>query len=130
MDSDSKSLSFNYHERPLLFPDEVGRFDNEKFIMVQRSRNPVQMYKVQYKYWIEDQRICEEYPVHTLPAFRDTEKHSEKPLNTIDSLEKFEEDIKNGVAETEQDKDAATSEIDIEINWDELLQGKKEKISS
>ncbi|UOE78386.1 VirD4-like conjugal transfer protein, CD1115 family [Parageobacillus thermoglucosidasius] len=110
MDSDSKSLSYSYHERPLLFPDEVVRFDNDKFIMMQRSRNPVQMYKIQYKYWIEDQRICEEYPVHTLPTFRDTENHSEKPQNTIDSSENFKEDETN-----------VASEIDIDVNWDELL---------
>ncbi|MED5052561.1 type IV secretory system conjugative DNA transfer family protein [Anoxybacillus rupiensis] len=181
MDSSSKSLSYSYHERPLLFPDEVERFDNNKFIMLQRTRHPVQMYKVQYKYWLEDHRICEEYPVHTLPTFRNPSEQTESkdqlvnqdikiddkkesleskdvipkkdemnvsPLSPlqlsnnheddIDVVEVGEQDIEienpegisNDTMEIDHDSNKeAANEIDVEINWDELLHENKEPIN-
>ncbi|WP_031368303.1 VirD4-like conjugal transfer protein, CD1115 family, partial [Clostridium botulinum] len=45
------SESNNFMQRKLLFPDECKKLDNKKLIMIQRSLNPVMLYKTQYKYW-------------------------------------------------------------------------------
>ena len=58
LSADSENESQNYTARKLLFPDEVKRFDNRKLILSQRADYPVQLYKVQYRFWDSGSRIC------------------------------------------------------------------------
>jgi len=58
LSADSENESQNYTARKLLFPDEVKRFDNRKLILSQRADYPVQLYKVQYRFWDDANRIC------------------------------------------------------------------------
>ncbi|WP_061311257.1 VirD4-like conjugal transfer protein, CD1115 family [Clostridium botulinum] len=48
---EQNSETYNYTQRKLLLPEECKKFDNDKFILIQRSKNPVKLYKCQYKYW-------------------------------------------------------------------------------
>lgn len=59
-----KSESQNYQQRNLLFPDECKKLDNRKLILIARANNPVQIYKVQYKYW--EYKLCNERKIQSL----------------------------------------------------------------
>jgi type IV secretory pathway TraG/TraD family ATPase VirD4 len=55
---DSQSQSQNYYMRKLLLPDECKRLSQSSLIISQRSFFPLILYKAQYKYWNEKDRIC------------------------------------------------------------------------
>lgn len=67
MSSTKTTRSENYQQRQLLFPDEVKGFDNSAYIMLQRSRHPVSLYKTQYKYWEKDKVLCEPLEIRDFP---------------------------------------------------------------
>ena len=50
--------SHSYYTRKLLLPDECKRLAQSHLILSQRSLYPALLYKVQYKYWNEKDRIC------------------------------------------------------------------------
>ncbi|MDP4084718.1 MAG: type IV secretory system conjugative DNA transfer family protein [Bacillota bacterium] len=86
MAGSGKTQSQNYSQRPLLFPDEVERFDNDKFFIVQRSRQPLSLHKTQYKFWETDKKIVEPLNLEDLPLVdRLYKKTSEEEIaNTIE----------------------------------------------
>ncbi len=55
----SSSQSQNYYMRKLMLADECKRLPQSHLILSQRSLYPAMLYKVQYKYWNEKDRICE-----------------------------------------------------------------------
>jgi len=55
----SQSETLNYQTRKLMLPDECKRLDLSKLILNQRSLFPSLLYKVQYKYWQKDNKLCE-----------------------------------------------------------------------
>lgn len=67
LDISEKTESFNYQGRNLLFPSECRRLPEDKLIMIQRSKFPVKMNKVQYQYWMEEYKICEYSEVFDIP---------------------------------------------------------------
>ncbi|MGL5381752.1 VirD4-like conjugal transfer protein, CD1115 family [Clostridium sp.] len=80
----SKSNSISYTSRKLMFPEEVMSLKNTKYIITQRANNPALIEKVQYKYWKNKNRICEEREI--------------KETKLIESIkcEKAHDDIRNG----------------------------------
>lgn len=65
--TDQINESTSYHGKPLLSADEILRLPNEYSIIIQRSRYPVLLKKVQYRYWKKDEAIC---PVATKSELR------------------------------------------------------------
>ncbi len=51
MTAPGKSQSQNFQGRSLLFPNEIRTFPNDETIIIQRARQPLTLYKVQYEYW-------------------------------------------------------------------------------
>lgn len=51
MSSSGKTVSESYSQRQLMFPDEVGRLDNSKMVVIQSSHNPFILNKTQYRFW-------------------------------------------------------------------------------
>ncbi len=66
----SQSESLNYQTRKLMLPDECKRLDLSKLILNQRSLFPSLLYKAQYKYWQEDNRLCEISDIKDLPLLK------------------------------------------------------------
>lgn len=64
------SESQHYQSRKLIQPEEVKRFDNNMLIMSQRSLYPVKLYKVQYKYWMDNLKICDKTDIFSLPLMK------------------------------------------------------------
>lgn len=62
-----ESESNNYTSRKLMFPEEIKALSRKKLIMSQGGRNPILIEKVQYKYWEEDKKICDERSLQDLP---------------------------------------------------------------
>ncbi|MGG0939188.1 type IV secretory system conjugative DNA transfer family protein [Brevibacillus centrosporus] len=56
--ADQINESTSYHGKPLMSADEILRLPNEYSIVLQRSRYPVLLKKVQYRYWKPEERIC------------------------------------------------------------------------
>ena len=54
-----QSQSQNYYARNLMLPDECKRLCQSRLILNQRSFYPSLLYKVQYKYWEKQLRICD-----------------------------------------------------------------------
>lgn len=69
-ESGRQSQSQNYYARNLMLPDECKRLCQEKLILNQRSFYPSLLYKVQYKYWEKQVRICELSNVGDLPEIK------------------------------------------------------------
>jgi hypothetical protein len=53
--------------RKLLLPDECKRLSQSSLIISQRSYFPSILYKAQYKYWNENDRICPPSFLEDLP---------------------------------------------------------------
>lgn len=79
--SSGKSISESYNQRPLLFPDEVERFDNKKLIVIQRSNDPIILNKTQYKYW--ENPITEPLKVNQLPLLSRFENETNESINEL-----------------------------------------------
>ncbi|MFO7928774.1 MAG: TraM recognition domain-containing protein [Candidatus Humimicrobiaceae bacterium] len=60
----------NYQPRNLMLPDECKRLSQKSFILNQRSFYPSLLYKVQYRYWEEQVRICDFSDVKNLPHIK------------------------------------------------------------
>ncbi|MCL4415449.1 MAG: type IV secretory system conjugative DNA transfer family protein [Actinobacteria bacterium] len=65
-----QSQSQNYYARNLMLPDECKRLCQRKLILNQRSFYPSLLYKVQYKYWEKQNRICDFSNVKDLPEIK------------------------------------------------------------
>jgi len=65
-----QSESQNYSTRSLMLPDECKRLCQSRLILNQRSFYPSLLYKVQYRYWEEDTRICGISNVRDLPEIK------------------------------------------------------------
>ena len=83
LSADSENESQNYTARKLLFPDEVKRFDNRKLILSQRADYPVQLYKVQYRFWDDANRICSPKKVEELTDLKE-DKSNTTGLDSFD----------------------------------------------
>ena len=96
--------SDGFQARSLMLPDECMRFDNDYMIMIQRSRKPLVLCKIQYKYF--NPTICKEaklidlnkLPEVKLPKTDEKQKaNSNKKVNlskktdTINVKNKFDE---------------------------------------
>lgn len=81
--STGKSENKSYHQRQLLFSDEVRSMNNKKLIFIQRSKQPCIIYKTQYRYW--ESLICEKSYISDLKEIeilKEETKDVEK-VNTI-----------------------------------------------
>lgn len=112
---DQKSESRNFQQRKLYLPDECMRLSRDKMIISQISRNPVLMYKVQYKYW--EYSLCESKNIFDLKPMKKIED-----VNIITHCEKsIEKDIvnykdeKQFVIRDNHSKTLETSRIDESI---------------
>jgi len=65
-----QSESQNYSTRNLMLPDECKRLCQRRLILNQRSFYPSLLYKVQYRYWEKDTRICGISSVKDLPEIK------------------------------------------------------------
>jgi len=65
-----QSESQSYSVRSLMLPDECKRLSQSRLILNQRSFYPSLLYKVQYRYWEEDTRICGISNVKDLPEIK------------------------------------------------------------
>jgi type IV secretion system protein VirD4 len=54
-----ESESQSYITRNLMLPDECKRLNQNRLVLNQRSFYPSLLYKVQYRYWEKDTRICD-----------------------------------------------------------------------
>ncbi|MCL4378508.1 MAG: type IV secretory system conjugative DNA transfer family protein [Actinobacteria bacterium] len=59
LESGRQSQSQNYYARNLMLPDECKRLCQTMLILNQRSFYPSLLYKVQYRYWEKQTRICD-----------------------------------------------------------------------
>ncbi|MFZ3387151.1 MAG: hypothetical protein WA120_08250, partial [Candidatus Hydromicrobium sp.] len=65
-----QSESLNYYTRNLMLPDECKRLCQGRLILNQRSFYPSLLYKVQYRYWEKQLRICDLSNVRDLPEIK------------------------------------------------------------
>jgi len=65
-----QSESQSYSTRNLMLPDECKRLCQRRLILNQRSFYPSLLYKVQYRYWEKDTRICDVSSVKDLPEIK------------------------------------------------------------
>lgn len=70
LESTRQSESQNYHTRNLMLPDECKRLCQGRLILNQRSFYPSLLYKVQYRYWEKQTRICDLSNVRDLPEIK------------------------------------------------------------
>ena len=75
----AENESQSYTGRKLLLPDEVKRFDNKKFILSQRAGYPVQLYKVQYRFWDSGSRMCGLKKVEELKGIEEDKNSTGNP---------------------------------------------------
>lgn len=115
MSSTKTTRSENYQQRQLLFPDEVKGFDNSLFIMLQRSRQPVSLFKTQYKYWENDKILCQPLEIRDFPLLSRLYK---KPVLAQEEIAVAAEIIpKEKEKETETEKAVlADTALEIEDN--------------
>lgn len=117
-----KSISESYNQRPLLYPEEVERLDNDLLIVIQRSNNPFLLNKAQYRYW--ENPITERLTVDELPLLSRFDTSIEPEVEELFNEEvNFDEPTKivpivDDVQETEVLEE--TIEIEEEIKIDEL----------
>ncbi|MHB8276757.1 MAG: VirD4-like conjugal transfer protein, CD1115 family [Candidatus Humimicrobiaceae bacterium] len=69
-ENNRKSESQNYYMRNLMLPDECRRLCQRRSILNQRSFYPSLLYKVQYKFWEDKNRICDFSNVKELPEIK------------------------------------------------------------
>jgi len=69
-ESARQSESQNYYMRNLMLPDECKRLCQKRLILNQRSFYPSLLYKVQYRYWEKQVRICDLSSVRDLPEIK------------------------------------------------------------
>jgi len=69
-ENNKQSESLSYYMRNLMLPDECKRLDQSKSILNQRSFYPSLLYKVQYKFWEDKNRICDISNVKDLPEIK------------------------------------------------------------
>jgi len=70
LESGRQSQSQNYYSRNLMLPDECKRLCQTMLILNQRSFYPSLLYKVQYRYWERQTRICDLSDVRNLPKIK------------------------------------------------------------
>ena len=70
LESARQSESQNYYTRNLMLPDECKRLCQGRLILNQRSFYPSLLYKVQYRYWEKQLRICDLSNVRDLPEIK------------------------------------------------------------
>jgi type IV secretory pathway TraG/TraD family ATPase VirD4 len=70
LESLRQSESQNYCPRNLMLPDECKRLCQKRLILNQRSFYPSLLYKVQYRYWESQSRICDISNVKDLPEIK------------------------------------------------------------
>ena len=70
LESTKKSESLNYNTRNLMLPDECRRLPQRRLILNQRSFYPSLLYKVQYRYWERQVRICDLSSVKNLAEIK------------------------------------------------------------
>lgn len=114
-----ESESNNYTARKLMFPEEVKALDNSKLILTQRGFNPVLVNKVQYKYWKDDLKICDERSIAELPLLRDKVIDIQYNIDNINQKNnEHEYDRNKGI---EKDKNTLNyEEYEEEINKEEV----------
>lgn len=120
----SKTESDTYIQRDLLFPDECRGLDRKKTIAIQGSRKPALLYKVQYKYWEKENKICD--PIDFFESGQSEELEREDIiLNKEYLIEKYtlEKDIElDKNLEKERNKEIRSDEEKTEINFnDDML---------
>lgn len=79
-----KSETQNFQQRKLLLPEECKKFDNNKLIFIQRSKEPVNLYKVQYQYW--KYQLCNILDVYDLQNIGDISTN-----NNVDNITHIDE---------------------------------------
>jgi type IV secretory pathway TraG/TraD family ATPase VirD4 len=70
LEESRQSQSLNYHTRNLMLPDECRRLCQRRLVLNQRSFYPSLLYKVQYRYWERQARICDLSNVKNLPEIK------------------------------------------------------------
>ena len=70
--NDVNNISENFTSRPILTPDEIKRFPNNKLILSQRSIHPSILFKTQYRFWKEKERLCMPKALSELPLLQKT----------------------------------------------------------
>lgn len=122
----TQSESLNYKQRRLLLPDECRRLDNSKMLVIQRSRYPVMLNKVQYKYWIEKYKICDENKIFHLPLIKkEYNKLANNDVNDIthDELKRDDPFIRQEVKKediVELNDDIAVDEVAIDAVFNSI----------
>lgn len=114
--SNAATESLSYHQRKLLMPEECKRMDISKMLISQRSRYPVQLYKVQYKYWESDNQICEKVSVFDLPLIKEKvfEEFNNSAVYNITHDER-DKTIEHKLYDKEYDPKLDKSNLDINI---------------
>lgn len=140
MDRRRNSETMSYQQRPILFPDEVERFNNDKLILMQRSRFPVQLYKTQYEYWIDKNRLAKAKSIEDFPLVKDHYDSEEKAPEVAQTASEREvlnsstngnsEEINQSAISTEEQEDN-NQEEEIVVETDEDNQeGEFEEVAS
>ena len=70
--NDVNNISENFTSRPILTPDEIKRFPNDKLILSQRSIHPSVLFKTQYRFWNEKERLYMPKALSELPLLQNT----------------------------------------------------------
>lgn len=86
----SKSDSTSYTHRKLMFPEEIMGLKNSKYIITQRAHSPALIDKVQYKYWIPKNRLCEEWDIKDTKLIKEIE-YEESVCKSLKEEEKENE---------------------------------------
>lgn len=68
----SQSEHSPYQQRPLMFASQVRQLSRKKLILIPSGSYPSILEKVQYKYWIDKNKICDEASVFELPLLKKT----------------------------------------------------------
>lgn len=122
----SQSESLNYKQRRLLLPDECRRLDNDKLLVIQRSRYPVILNKVQYKYWIDNYKICEENKLFNLPLIKNdngllvNNAVIEITHNELKRENPLDRDVKPKRNNVEHSNDILNDEVAIDVTFDNI----------
>lgn len=85
-----ESESNNYTQRKLMFPEELMAMSRQEMIIKQGGYDPVRLYKVQYKHWIEKQRICEKIEQKDLPLLKEGFLNDKAPKMKLKDTDDYE----------------------------------------
>ncbi|KAB2329457.1 VirD4-like conjugal transfer protein, CD1115 family [Bacillus mesophilum] len=125
MSSEGTTHSESKTQRPLLYPDEVERYDNERTIVIQRSRQPVTFFKTQYKFWEDAHRIVEPLELHELPLMdRLFENKVKLETEEKEALKLDKEELVAGMAAVAAVKEVAAADESFEPSTIEPLDDK------